>query len=223
MSFSIKQRRAKRNYKKPLVFWSVFLLITFVGVIAAWLYIKKDTSTNVSVTPATKNQVNVVAAEQVFSTPYFQFSADDNWQLREDGTVADSVYMYSQYDYGRVQRHLRVYVNSQNARFQVPYIVPVQLKDNKIIAKGFVSQHCRQGDKDSGVGERMTVLDGVEFLCDVDATTSRMAAGLIDGGYAIAYTRSDGQQYNLIIEYEDVSYTSVEDIFIRILDSFELK
>lgn len=224
MSYSNKQTRPKK--RTALKFWLGFGLLLVCAVLTTVLYFRRDTQSNIAITPGEQRSVNVVAGEQLFSTPYFEFTAGTDWQVREDETVDNEVYAYSQFsDNGSVLRHLKIYVNNQNKRFQTPFILPVsKINGSKLQPESKVSSHCRQQPgSEVIVGERMTVLAGVEFLCDVDATDSRVAVGLVNGGFKIPHTNSAGETNDFIIEYNDVTFKKNDSIFDRIVKSFEFR
>lgn len=222
MDYSSKQKPKKSH--KVIKFWGVFILLIACGVLAGLLYIRHDTKPQISYLPATKQKVNVVQSDQVFATDYFEFSVDEDWRQVETRDTNGDVYQYTQYNNELPTRHLKVYINPTNARYQVPYILPAIIQQNSIIAQGPIAEHCRQqGINDFRVGERVTIQDGVEFLCDVDATDNRVAVGFIDNGIVMPYISDVHGEYGITIEYKDVSFTRDDRIFNEILKSFRLR
>ncbi|MCA9348871.1 hypothetical protein KC878_01865 [Candidatus Saccharibacteria bacterium] len=222
MNYSSHRSQGTSKKRKAIVFWLVFLLIFIVAGVAVWLYLNRD-QTQVVVKPGTQDSINVVAGEQTFSTPYFEFTTQNNWREIPEEMKRGDFYEYSQYSGDLPRRHLRVYVNPENRRYQVPFVLPVTLSGNRFLV-GSISENCsKQASEDIDVGERMTILSGVTFLCDVDSTVSRIAVGLIGGGLQIPFESEANGKYTLTIEYNDVSFYPDDSALISILKSFRLK
>ena len=160
---------------------------------------------------------------KTFTSPYFTFQTDKNWQAMPAEYTAN-IYVYRAFRNNLVERDLTVYVNTLPVNLMLTYILPVQVTGNKLSASD-ISQHCRNylpaSYLASSRNPTSVTVETVNFTCQTDGTSVTIGTGTKGGSYQTTMTRKNGTSAQYFLLYHDLTFSSRPEIFKTITESFK--
>lgn len=216
--------RSLSRRRKALRLSIICLILSLVAVGIFGYFFWRHHGSDSSPVQAVKPQTSVYEPFLTFTTPYFQFQTDKNWQYEPNESTSNT-FVYRGFRGKLVERDLTVYVNALPTpqSLLLTYILPVQAQGNTLISQN-ISDHCRTvvpaAELAASRNPRIVVVGGVTFTCQVDNSSTIIGTGMIGGSYQTSLTRTDGSQAKYFLLYHDLAYEPNPEIFKAIVDSF---
>ncbi len=207
----------------------IIALIVLLILIGLALYIDAFLQRQKAETPSQPSlptSSTIAPSIQAFTTPYFQFQTNKNWNFiaNESSTTK---FVYRRGTPNLVSADMTVYINSSPPDVQATRVLPVTFPDqDKPLKASFVSEHCRNNLSKSiqdSVGEVAVTLQSVRFLCDVDGTNYTVIVGLENDTPSMNFARPDGTKAQYIIYFRDLRSTPDQSEFENIMNAFEIR
>jgi len=218
-SFYYRHLHRRRRLLKTGIFIALLLVIVVAGAVF-FLWSRRGSSSP----PDTSAHTTTINYQPftTFTTDYFTFQADKDWQAVPAETTPTS-FVYRELKKNLVERDLTIYVNQLPPRLMLTYILPVDVTGNEM-KTGDVSQHCRTSLPadylKNSRNPKETTMGGVNFLCWADSASVTIGTGQRGGSYQVSL--SHGQikaQYFLL--YHDLAYNPRPEIFKQLVGSFQ--
>ncbi len=223
-SYHHKSRRARRT-----TVLAVFVSILVVGAAG---YIGYDVLRQVFTkqAPVSRSNYSSVQGDSVnlFSSPYFQFQADDTWkEVTSEETPTH--FVYRSFKSTLVARDIMFDVNPTKAEaiplVRTTHIYPVTIDGSgKLVSQRGAGDHCNTlMPKNSPRVPTPVVQQQVSFICNPDAVIYQVVVGLIGGSTNISIPRPSGGKAIYMITYRDLTINSTDAPLRTILDSFQTR
>ena len=172
--------------------------------------------------------LNLNDSVNLFSSPYFQFQADDTWK-EVTSEETSTHFVYRSYKSTLVVRDIMFDVNRSKPEavplVRTTHIYPVTVDGSgKLVSQGGASEHCNTlMPKNSPQVPTSVVQHQVSFICNPDAVIYQVVVGLIGGSTNISIPRPSGGNATYTITYRDLTINSTDAALRTILDTFQTR
>lgn len=221
-SYHHRSRKAHRR-----VVLAVFVSTIVVGIMG---YIGYDIINQYlnKQAPVSRSNLSSVQGDSVnlFTTPYFQFQADDSWK-EVISEQKDGHYVFRSYKNTLVVRDVTFDVNKKDAvaipLVRTTHLYPVTVDPSgNLIPQGGAGDHCNTlMPKNSPKVPTLVKQRQVSFVCTPDAILYQAIVGVIGGGTSIQIPRPNGGSANYTITYRDLTITPTDAPLKGIVSSFQ--
>jgi hypothetical protein len=223
-----KQKKIRYKLRNYLIAIIVLIILAALGI-----FIDSILESRIAQTPSvsSKPQQSLIQPSiEVFTSPYFKFQTDRNWQFISNESTATK-FVYRRGTSNQVSADMTVYINSipSLAELQATRVLPVTYNnDSHLLNPSFVSEHCRDVLPETDVkrdqaGELTLTVQSVKFLCDVDGTSYSVVVGLENNTQIMNLPRQDGTNADYIIYFRDLRFSANPQEFVDIVDTFEVR
>jgi hypothetical protein len=217
-------RRQKRSRRILKFSFAVFLIAFIAG--SAVLIDNIVNGVNSATIASSGTQAKVQSASiNIFRTPHFQFQADKDWrEVTEEGSP--SKFIYRSYNKDLVEFQFVVEVDEITPialdNENTTRVIPVTIKNNKLVADGPISDHCESMLPEAERFEQVRLkFKETEFACNPDGSSFVAVAGLIGGNEFIEHTTA-GVTKRYKLTFQDATYAPSGRALSGIINSFQL-
>lgn len=219
-----KSRRSRRTTAL-----AVFVTTIVIGIAG---YIAYDVISQLFDRQAPVSRANYSSVQgdsvNLFSSPYFQFQADDTWK-EMSGEETPTHFVYRSYKSTLVTRDITIDINKGQPEatplVRTTRVYPVTVDGSgKLISQGGTSDHCNTlMPKNALQVPTPVVQHQVSFVCNPDAIIYQVVVGLIGGNTNISIPRPNGSNANYMITYRDLTINSSDAALRTIIQSFQTR
>ncbi len=212
--------RTRRQHRYVFAVIVVGFILLAVGIFEGYKTINRIDYNPDDQTTSEASTTTIVAKDQTFQTPYFQFTAGRSW-VADAGASGNGVYVYRSMRSKLLEHQLTVYVNSPPPKLEVTRVLPITIEKNAITI-GAVSEHC---GKVTGYNRQLTttIVSGVTISCFGDDTKYSVLAGLVGGTPQMNLSRPDGSMATYTIYYSNVTAMPDAAQFSEIMQTFRTR
>jgi hypothetical protein len=219
-SFHYKKLRRRRRWLRGSMLTLSALIIGIIIFIVIFYHRSGSDSDPVRSKPS---KTVIYDPYKTFTTPYFTFRTDKNWQARPAESTA-TMFVYRSFKGQLVERNLTVYVNQLPPRLKLTYVLPVEVQKDRFAASS-ISDHCRSAVPASFLRHSRNPyevsINDVHFTCWTDSPLTIIGTGVEGGSYQATMERKNGQTAQYFLYYQDVAFTPRPELFQSIVDSFQ--
>lgn len=198
----------------------LLVIISAAGVLYYDLYRSNSSGQN----PVSEVEQQVISDNlQTFSSPYFKFTDNGKWVLKEDES-SDDKYVYYRYRGLNIEHQLVIYVNQVpiSLYLAVNRALPVRIVSSNSFDVTNVSGPCiRQYSSGELHKIKIVTIEGAGMLCDPDTPLYTVVLSEIDGDYRLSMRRSSGAPVQFVITYRDYRLEPETLVIKRIAASFQ--
>lgn len=219
------------GHRKLIAFFIFLVLLAATGYYGYQQLLKDTQATIVNSKGTSRSQEIPNSATVKFDQETFAFDAPADWKLiKHDPQGPYNLYSYRATLKNADNRYLDIYVDRLPQALAVNKAVAVRAQANKL-THGLTSENCKdfvnQSPAGAGAAKVLTApakWDGVEFICDLDATTRNVIGTSSPGSVnKVTLTSPASGPRPFFFVYTDNNYTPDYSIFYNILDSFTVK
>lgn len=231
LSKSPKRSRSWDAKPSHKVIHTVATIIVTLAIVCggayAYYFFSADTQTVLdnSKSQATIRTVASATSENIrFDETSFSFMLPPDWKKTGELTTGPHhKFSYKSMMKDADNRYLDVYMDSLPLDMAVNKVVAVRGEGDKL-THGVVSDNCTTFTNKTGSLKVPAKWDGVDFLCDMDATTRNVVGTSAPGSINKVELTSVGfTKRSFFFVYTDHNYTPEYSIFYKMLESFTVK
>lgn len=223
-SYHHKSRKASHRVVLAAVFTTI---VVGVGGYIAYDVIRQTFNKQAPVSRANYSSVQGDSINQ-FSTPYFQFQANDTWKeiTSEERT---GHYVYRSYKGTLVVRDVQIDVNLPTpvtqALVRTTHVYPVTIEPTgRLISQGDAGEHCKTlMPKNAPAVPTRVTQQQVSFICTPDASAYQVAVGVVGGTTDMQIPRPSGGKATYSITYRDLTVGPGDAALRSIIESFQTR
>lgn len=219
----IDHHKRKKFVKRTFIVVSLIILAVIIAVVIIVVDLFRQQGVDQEATTKPVNTGFFAPGIDIFTTPYFQFQAKQEWAAVPDESGSDK-FVYRSFNGKLVEHDLTIYINKAPSELSGTYVMPVKFKNNsREITTSLVSSHCKKAVGGDRLSEKQVTFSGVSFLCDVDNPQYIVLAGQKSGSPRLDMTRPDGSRQTYFIVYRNVTAKPESSQFVDILNTFQTR
>jgi hypothetical protein len=216
-----RQTRFIKRVKKLLLL--AFVLIAVTGAYLAFDAWRQQRQSTKPTAPTEKTTSIYAPKTQFFSTQYFQFEASNDWAHMANESTGNK-YVYRKAQRNIVSQNLTIIVNDPKPVPEVTRVLPVDIGPTGILQPGSVSDACSKYlPKTAPKISQIVSVEGVEFLCDYDASDYYVVVGAKGTSPPLVLKRSSGETAKYTILYMNVTATPEGEEIKRMMSTFQAR
>jgi hypothetical protein len=213
-----RQTRFIKRVKRLLL--ALIIVILLAGAYLAIDAMLQQRRSNQESAPSEKTTSIYAPKTQFFSTQYFQFEASNDWAHMANESSGNK-FVYRRAQRGIVSQNLVITVNDGKPVAEVTRVLPVEVGPGGNLIPGTVSDHCSKYlPKTAAKISQMVTVEGVEFLCDYDASDYLVVIGAKGSSPPVKLTRPNGESATYTIMYMNVTATPEGEEIKRMMSTF---
>lgn len=223
-----KRWDAKPSHKIRHTILTVVITLLIVGSGAyAYIFFTSDTEASIQNSPTKLTTRTIASPAETnlrFDEEAFAFSLPKEWKkIGQQSTGPYRKYSYQSGLKNAENRYLDVYIDALPLNMAVNKAVAVR-SEGSTLSHGTVSDNCTEFTTKGSALIAPAKWDGVDFLCDMDATGRNVigtsAAGSIN---KVELTNAGFTKHMFFFVYTDHNFNPDYGIFYDFLDSFSVK